>query len=189
MPTSKSDTVAWLVLVWRLPSSESSANRVSIWRSLRRLGAVGLTPGAAILPFNEAAQEQFDWLAEEIHDHGGDVWVLPVSHLSEAEERTVRDRMRADRQAEYEELRLEAVEFLRRETRHPGRRGDQAGRLRTEKELLAFQRRFRKIRTRDFFAAPGRREAAATVDRCLAFRQGISGKLESITDPRAGARR
>ncbi len=189
MATSKHDPVAWLVLVWRLPSSESSTNRVSVWRSLRRLGAVGLTPGAAILPFNEEAHEQFDWLAEEIQDQGGDAWVLPVIHLSEAEERTVRDRMRADCQAEYAELQGEALEFLKREARHPGRRGDYPVRLRTEKELLALQRRFRKIRARDFFAAPGRREAAAAVDKCLAFRQGISIKLEAVTDPRAGARR
>ncbi len=189
MASSKNDPVAWLVLVWRLPSSESSANRVSVWRSLRRLGAVGLTPGAAILPFNEEAQEQFDWLAEEIQDQGGDAWVLPVIHLSEAEERTVRDRMRADRQAEYAELRREALEFLKREARRPARREDYSVRLRTEKELLAFQRRFRKIRARDFFAAPGRREAAAAVDKCLAFRQGISRKLEAVTDPHAGARR
>ncbi len=189
MAANKNDRVAWLVLVWRLPSSESSTHRVSVWRSVRRLGAVSLTPGAAILPFTEEAQEQFDWLGEEVHDHGGDAWVLPVVHLSEAEDRTVRDRMRADRQAEYDELRRDAQEFLKREARPPGRRGDYSVRLRTEKELLAFQRRFRKIRTRDFFAAPGRREAAAAVDLCLAFRQGISSQLEAVTDPYTGARR
>src|SRR5215831_10991920 len=94
----------WIALVWRLPSG-SSTPRVTTWRNLQRLGAAVLTPGAAILPYREDLQEQLDWLAQEIEELGGDAWVLPVAELSQVEERKVRDQMRADRQAEYEELR------------------------------------------------------------------------------------
>ena len=76
-------------------------------------------------------------------------------------------------------------EFLTRAPEHPEADGDYAQRLRTEKELLALQRRFRKVRTRDYFNAPGRREAAETIDRCLAFRQGISSKLTPVTGEHA----
>lgn len=171
----------WLVLAWRLPTG-SSTPRVTIWRSLRRLGAAVLTPGAAILPHREDLQEQLDWLAQEIEDQGGDAWVLPVTELSQVEERKVRDQMRADRQAEYEELRADAQAFLVRAPEHPGPDDDYALRLRTEKELVALQRRFRKIRARDYCDSPGSREAARTIDRCLAFRQGISSKLTLVTD-------
>jgi ChrB-like protein len=174
----------WLVLTWRLPSG-SSTPRVNTWRSLRRLGAAVLTPGAAILPFADDLQEQLDWLAQEIEEHGGDAWVLPVTELSEVEERKVQEQMHADRQAEYEELRAEAHDFLRRAPDHPLPDADYAVRLRTEKELVALQRRFRKIRARDYFRATGRREAALTIDRCLAFRQGISAKLTPVTDDQA----
>src|SRR5499425_2908540 len=98
---------SWVVLTWRLPSG-SSTPRVTVWRSLRRLGAAVLTPGAAILPDREDLHEQLDWLAQEIDELGGDAWVLPVAELSQVEARKVRDQMRADRQAEYEELRTEA---------------------------------------------------------------------------------
>jgi hypothetical protein len=171
----------WLVLAWRLPSG-SSTPRVTIWRSLRRLGAAVLTPGAAVLPHREDLQEQLDWLAQEIEEQSGDAWVLPVTELSQVEERKVRDQMRADRRAEYEELRVDAQAFLVRAPEHPGPNDDYGLRLRTEKELVALQRRFRKITARDFFDAPGRREAARTIDRCLAFRQGISSKLTLVTD-------
>ncbi len=180
--SDKAETIAWLVLAWRLPTSESSANRVSVWRALRNLGAGGLTPGAAVLPFSEDSQEQFDWLAQQIEEHGGDAWVLPVAHLSEAEERKIRDRMRTDRQAEYDELRKEALGLLKRGATNP--RAAFANRLQKERELVALQRRFRKIRARDYFRAPGRREAAATIDKCLSLRQGISMKLASRTDAR-----
>lgn len=181
MPANPSPT--WLVLVWRLPTG-GSTDRVWMWRTLRRLGAASLTPGAAALPFTEELQEQLDWLAEEVDQHGGDAWVLPVIQLSGDEEKRVRERTNLDRQAEYEALRQDALAFLRRAPDHPAP-GDDAEyrvRLRTEKELLTLQRRFHRIRTRDYFEAKGRREAAATIDRCLAFRQGISRKLMPVTD-------
>ncbi len=161
--SNKAETIAWLVLVWRLPTGESSANRVSVWRTLRNLGAVGLTPGAAVLPFTEDSQEQFDWLAQEVEDQGGDAWVLSVAHLSGVEERRIRERMRADRQAEYDGLRREALEFLKE--RRPSLPTTLANRSVKERELLALQRRFRKIRARDFFNAPGRREVETTIAR------------------------
>jgi hypothetical protein len=179
-----SPTPRWVVLTWRLPSG-SSTPRVNLWRSLRRLGATVLTPGAAILPFREDLQEQMDWLAQEVEIQDGDAWVLPVLELSEGDERRVREQMRADRQAEYEELRADARDFLDRAPSHPDVDSDFTLRLRTEKELLALQRRFRKIRARDYFDAPNRRETAQTIDRCLAFRQGISAKLSAVTDDRA----
>jgi hypothetical protein len=171
----------WLVLAWRLPTG-SSSRRVMAWRSLRRLGATVLTPGAAILPFTDELQEQLDWLAQEIEELGGDAWVLPVADLRQQEEERVRQRMRDDRSAEYRQLLGDAREFLRRAPEHPMPDGDYAARLRTEKELLALQRRFRKIRARDYFGAPVRADAARTIDRCLAFRQGISSKLSAATD-------
>src|SRR5437879_3390189 len=177
--------VRWLVLAWRLPSG-SSTPRVTLWRSLRRLGATVLTPGAAIVPFREDLQEQLDWLAQEVEEQHGDAWVLPVTELSEREERLVRDQMRVERQDEYEELRSDAYDFLKRAPEHPGPEAEYAIRLRTEKELVALQRRFRKIRDRDYFDAPGRIEAARTIDRCLAFRQGISARLTAATDAEVG---
>lgn len=153
-----------------------------MWRTLRRLGAAGLTPGAAALPFTEELREQLDWLAEEVEQHRGDAWVLPALGLSVAEARRIREAMTVERSAEYQALRGEALAFLRRAADHPGPGGEYSERLRTEKELLSLQRRFHKIRGRDYFSAPGRREAAATIDRCLAFRQGISRKLLSVTD-------
>src|SRR5262245_10718904 len=79
----------WIALVWRPPSG-SSTPRVTTWRTLQRLGAARLTPGAAILPYREDLQEQFDWMAQEIEGDDGDAWVLPIVALSEAEERLVR---------------------------------------------------------------------------------------------------
>lgn len=172
------------MLSWRLPTG-SSTPRVTTWRSLRKLGAAVLTPGAAILPYREDLQEQLDWLAQEIEEQGGDAWVLPVTELSQREESRIVEQAQGEREAEYAQLREDARAFLGRAPDHPGPADEFGRRLRTERELLALQRRFRKIRDRDYFEAAGRREAAEIIDRCLAFRQGISAKLTLATDDRA----
>lgn len=172
-----SGTPDWVALAWRLPAGLSTP-RVTTWRNLRRLGAARLTPGAALLPYREDLQEQLDWLAQEIESLGGEAWVLPVTALSESEERTVRDRMAADRDEEYRALEEDALAFMARRAAA----SDATPPLQIDKELLALQRRFRKIRTRDYAAAPGRGRAAQAIDRCLAYRQGISPKLQPVTD-------
>lgn len=180
-PGPARSTEQWAVFVWRLPMG-SSTPRVTVWRLLRRLGAATLTPGAALLPWREDLVEQLDWLAQEVDEQGGDAWVMRVSELSEAEERRVIDEVNAERKAEYADIRSGAQEFLARSAEHPGPEDDYALRRRTERELLALQRRFRKIRDRDHFGAPGRAAAAAAIDRCLRYRQGISSKLTPLTD-------
>jgi hypothetical protein len=171
----------WIALVWRLPSG-SSTPRVTTWRNLQRLGAARLTPGAAVLPYREDLQEQLDWIAQEVETLGGDAWVLPVTGLSESEERLIRERMVADRDEEYRALEQDALAFVSRRSGHSILAEDHAARLQVDKELLALQRRFRKVVARDYVGAPGRVMAAQVIDRCLEFRQGISPKLTAITD-------
>ncbi len=173
---------AWLALAWRLPSG-SSTPRVTTWRNLQRLGAARLTPGAAVLPYREDLQEQLDWIAQEIENLGGDAWVLPVTSLSEPEERLIRERMAADRDEEYRTLAQDATAFRSRRSGRLIPADDHAARLQVDKELLALQRRFRKVVARDYVGAPGRAAAARAIDRCLEFRQGISPKLQPVTDP------
>jgi hypothetical protein len=175
-------TPDWVALAWRLPAG-SSTPRVTIWRNLRRLGAARLTPGAALLPYREDLQEQLDWLAQEIETLGGEAWVLPVTELSESEERIVRQRMAADRDEEYRALAEDAHAFLARRAALPVPDDDFGARLQIDKVLLALQRRFGKVRARDYVGAPGRTPAAQAIDRCLEFRQGISPKLLPVTDP------
>ncbi len=183
---SMSGTPQWVVLAWRLPAGLSTP-RVTTWRNLQRLGAARLTPGAALLPFREDLQEQLDWLAQDIEQQGGEAWVLPVTGLSESEERLVRERMAADRDEEYRSLAEDAMAFIARRAAGPTPGNAFAARLQIDKELLALQRRFRKIRARDYGNTPARAAAAQAIDRCLSFRQGISPKVLPVTDAEVAA--
>ena len=105
------------------------------------MGAVLLTPGAAIVPFTDDLLEQCEWLAQRIGEHGGEAWVLPVSDLSEREE-------------EYGSLRREAEALTRPSKRAP-----------TGRKLLALERGFSTVLARDHFAASGRGLARRAIAR------------------------
>src|SRR6266487_1899148 len=72
----------WVVLVYKIPR-EPTAARVSVWRKLKRLGALLLHDAVWLLPDTSWTREQFQWLAVEIRELGGQalVWesrmVLP----------------------------------------------------------------------------------------------------------------
>src|SRR5260370_40038260 len=144
---------AWVVLAWRRQAG-LSAPRVPTWANLQPLGAARLTPGAAVLPFREDLQEQLDWLAQDIEQQGGEAWVLPVTGLSESEERLVRERMAADRDEEYRSLEEDAMAFIARRSAGPTPDNAVAARLPIDKELPALQPRFRKSRARAYVHTP-----------------------------------
>lgn len=142
----------WLVLTWRLPAV-SSTPRVATWRSLQRLGAVTLTPGAAVVPYSDHLLEQLEWIAEDIVQRGGDAYVLPVTELREQEEEDIRRRMRAEVSDEYRQL-LEAADRLGREP---------VERSRFDRELAVLQRGFARVARKDHFASAGRASAERAI--------------------------
>jgi len=62
----------WLLLHYKLPS-KPSALRVYAWRKLKRLGAILLHEAVWVLPDQPRTAEQFQWLAAEIQEMGGQV--------------------------------------------------------------------------------------------------------------------
>ena len=142
----------WLVLTWRLPAA-SSTPRVATWRGLQRLGAVTLTPGAAVVPFTEDLLEQLEWIAEDIVQRGGDAYVLPVTELREADEQEILRRIRKERNDEYQQLQ-QAAEDLARRPRE---------RVQFERELAVLQRGLARAVERDHLGSTRRAAAERAI--------------------------
>src|SRR5712691_8834533 len=70
---------AWLLLVYKIPR-EPTASRAIVWRKLKRLGALLLHDAVWVLPATSWTHEQFQWLAVEIGELGGEAH-LWESHL------------------------------------------------------------------------------------------------------------
>ena len=150
----------WVLLAYRLPR-EPSTPRIALWRRLRQLGALQVLDGLVGLPLTDQTREHFEWLAEGISEAGGEATVWLAEPAAKAHGATLLRDFQTARRAEYAAL-ASAAERAQAETGPTRRRT--LGRLRRE---------LRRIRARDYFGAPGRREAEAAVD-ALAAAVGVS---------------
>ena len=76
----------WILLTYKLPT-EPSARRVYVWRKLKQLGAIYIFGAVWVLPENPRTYEQFQWLAAEIQEMGGDAifWKAQVELAGQQE--------------------------------------------------------------------------------------------------------
>src|SRR5436190_6333216 len=80
----------WLLLLYKVPP-EPTANRVSVWRRLKRLGALLLHDAVWVLPPSPRTLEELRWLSAEIRERGGEALLWEASlHLDGHDEELVR---------------------------------------------------------------------------------------------------
>jgi hypothetical protein len=141
----------WVLLAYRLPR-EPSTPRITVWRTLERLGVARLGDGLVGLPADARTREQVDWVAQEIVEAGGAASVWLATPGSSGRERAVVEAMRAARAEEYDAVTVQA------------RAAAAAGtgeRIRAVRKLRA---ELRRIARRDFFPPSQRDLAQAAVD-------------------------
>ena len=98
----------WLLLVYKVPH-EPSANRVSTWRKLKRLGAILLHDAVWVLPSSPRTREQFQWLASDIRDLGGEALVWHASLSADGQDEALVRQFTAQVDALFAEI-LTALE-------------------------------------------------------------------------------
>jgi len=168
----------WILLSSRLPR-EPTRLRLSIWRRLKRIGAVLLHDSVWVLPADAKTREAFEWLAEEIEEQGGTALTWEAQSLSADQDRSIVQRFRAEADERYEGLAASARQIRRaalaRTKLRPARMSQAVRQLRGLERALRLERR------RDYFRAPGRGAADAAV------REAIQG-LEERLSPKEGVR-
>jgi hypothetical protein len=139
--------VRWVFLAYRLPR-EPSTPRITVWRKLRRLGAAQLLDGLVALPADARTQEQFEWLADEVVENGGDASLW----LAEAADRTVEREL-------IDQLRSRAADEYRAVIDEVGALEDDP----SARTLARLRRELQRIGHRDFFSPPERDAAHRAV--------------------------
>lgn len=150
-------TSEWVLLAYRLPR-EPSTPRITVWRKLRRLGAVQVVDGLVALPADPRTVEAFDWLADEVLEAGGEAWTWRATS-SKAQDRALRQRASDAVGEEYRTLVTKASDA---ET-DPQRRT--VDRLRRE---------LRSIEGRDHFGSKEQDRARRAVERLATLQDAQS---------------
>ncbi len=137
--------LTWLLLLLRLPATHK-AERVAIWRKLKKSGAIQIQTSTYVLPDEPARYESFQWLTQEVRSVGGDATLVRAREIEGLPNEKLIELFNTARAKEYATLRelLRALSH-RRKTRSSATFGDKLDRVRKQ---------FREIWQTDFFNCP-----------------------------------
>lgn len=123
----------WLLLVYKIPR-EPTAGRVYVWRKLKQLGAVAVQDAAWVLPRTERTREQFQWLATEITELGGQADLWEAENIYSTDPHALRTAFSEPVEQEYRDI-LAALKKKKR-------------------NLAELSKRFQQVMAKDYFASP-----------------------------------
>jgi hypothetical protein len=145
----------WVVLVYKVPR-EPAAGRVYVWRKLKRLGALLLHDAVWLLPDTPWTREQFQWLAGEIRELGGEALVWESRLLLPGQDEALVRQFAADVDAAYQAI-LAALQ-------------------RADADVPALARQYQQLQVRDYFQSPIAEQVRAAL---LSAREGGQGCIGS----------
>jgi hypothetical protein len=119
-----------VLLVYRIPR-EPTSSRATIWRKLKRLGAVLLHDAVWVLPATPWTREQFQWLAVEIGELEGEAYLWESHLLLNGQEDALVRQFQARVDAAYQEV-LDGLE-------------------QDDADLVALSRKYQQVRAQDYF--------------------------------------
>ena len=162
-------TTSWLLLLFSLPTNRNT-ERVAVWRRLKKMGAVQIKTSTYLLPDDPAQYEQFQWLAKQIRDYGGDSTLVRAQEIEGLTREKVVSLFNTARDKEYVDLKKALQSFVLR------RRKSDAEFAATQLERLTKQ--FRELRQIDFFDSPRGHDVAMLLRRAEGPRR--SAKLRTL---------
>ena len=155
MSTERSDK-NWLILVYTLPANQKSL-RTSLWRRLKRFGALSLKTSAHLLPDDPIHLERFQWLAQQARDGGGDATLARSAEIDGYDQKSIVELFNQARAVDYRPL---GQELLGLDSKTASSRTAEVA-----DSLQRIERRYRAIQEIDFFDSPLGREIGQHVRR------------------------
>jgi hypothetical protein len=140
----------WLLLTHQLPQ-EPAYTRVKVRRRLQQIGAIAVKNAMHVLPRRDDTQEDFEWLAAEIQQDGGDVVLCAADFLLGVTDDEIEARFRSDRDAAYAEIASAADALVSRSA--------------SAADVARLRARLDQVARIDYFGAPGRAGAEAKIAR------------------------
>ena len=122
--------IPWVLLVYKIPR-EPTSSRATIWRKLKRLGALLLHDAVWVLPATPWTREQFQWLAVEIGELEGEAYLWEARLLLNGQAEALVQQFQARVNRAYQEILGELEQ--------------------DEADLVALSRKYQQVRAQDYF--------------------------------------
>jgi hypothetical protein len=153
---------SWLLLLFSLPTNRNT-ERVSVWRRLKKMGAVQIKTSTYLLPDAPTQYEQFQWLAQQIRDYGGDSTLVRAREIEGLKREKLIAMFNEARAKDYSILRKSLQTFIARRKKFDVE--EAVG------ELERLTRQFREVRAVDFFDSARGHDVAMLLRRAAGPRQ------------------
>lgn len=166
-PASPPSANDWLLLIYRVPS-EPSNNRVSVWRELKRLGALYLQQCVCIVPALPECQRGIESAVRRIELLGGNLNLFRLVNTDPQERARLVDGFRKLSAKEYaeitEECRTKFAKEIEFERFRENYTYEEAEEIREDLEKI--RRWYKRVVDRDWFDSGQREPVAAELVEC-----------------------
>jgi hypothetical protein len=178
----------FVVLVYRMPA-KPTAGRVAVWRLLKKAGAVYLQDSVCVFPDLPRIRRELQPVLERIDEKQGSYHLLPLRALSPAEEEKIVALFREQTSKHYLEIVEDCEVNFTKEIEFEHFRAnytyEEAEEIRMEFEKLGTW--FERVKERDWFDAPNRRDAERWLEKCERLLEDFEAKVFEVLGTSEGA--
>ena len=155
----------WVAINYTLPREPSRA-RVSVWRKLKKAGAVNILQSMWILPASEENRRALEEIKSDVAQDGGEAFLIAFT-ADEDGCAIMIEKLNAARDEEYRELLEQCGEFFKELEKETARENFSFAEVEeNEEELEKLNQWYEKIAARDAFGAGLREPSQETLTRC-----------------------
>jgi hypothetical protein len=156
----------WLTINFTMPK-EPSRVRVSVWRKLKRLGAVNIGQSIWAFPLTKEHLKIFKEIAKEVNENNGQSFIMKTDFIQEQGDKPIVEFFCEARNEEYKEFLDKCEDFHKEIEKEIGRNNFSFAEIEeNEHELTKLGLWLEGITSRDFFKASLKEQSQAALLKC-----------------------
>ncbi len=176
------DKKEWLILNFTLPKEQSRV-RVSVWRKLKKSGAVNIGQSMWVLPGHASHLEVFKEISEEITENNGSAYIANADFIEKEGSSDIVAAFNRVRENEYSEFIDKCEDYfleIEKETKKENFTFAELEENEEEYDKLADW--LKKISKRDFFGAPSKKQSEEALLKCKQLLGGFADNVYRASD-------